>query len=88
MLIYRYETEDGGGPWFYKNGDIRHPLPEHLYIDTDDYLYGCTSLDELFDYFYQQNISLNNCKLKTYEVPKEEVRFLNNQVKFPKKYAE
>jgi len=89
MIVYRFEAEDGGGPWFHKNGDVRFPLPdEHLYLDTDDYLYGCSSLEALYNYFFQQKISTQNCVVKTYEVPKEEIIFLNKQVKFPKKYAE
>lgn len=87
MLVYRYENDDGGGPWFYKNGLVRYPLPDHLYLDTDDYLYGCDSLKSLIEYFSQQKININNCTIKTYEVPKEEIIFLNNQIKFPKKYA-
>lgn len=88
MLIYRYEAEDGGGPWFYKDGSVRYPLPdEFMYLETDEYLYGCDSLKSLFNYFSQQKINVNNCTIKTYEVPREEIIFLSGQIKFPKKYA-
>ncbi len=91
MLVYRYEAEDGGGPWFYKDGTIRHPLPhEHLYLDKQEkYLYACDSLKSLFDYFSKQNVNVNNCILQTYNIPQRYIINMGNgQVKFLKKYAE
>ena len=85
MLVYRYEKPDGGGPWFYKDGTVRCPLPhEHLYIDEQEgYLYGCDSLESLFNYFLKQKVDMNNCTIKTYEIPDEEIINLKNgQVKF------
>jgi hypothetical protein len=87
MLVYRYENADGGGPWFYKDGSVRQPLPDWtLYLDIDDYVYGCDSLKSLFQYFSEQRVNVNGCTLKTYDIPKEDIIFLNGQVKFPKKY--
>ena len=90
MLVYRFEAEDGGGPWFYLNGDIRNPLPEErLYLENQEgYLYGCTSMEELYQYFSTQKINTNNCDIKIYNITKEEVIYISpQQIKFPKKYA-
>lgn len=89
MLVYRYENLDGGGPWFYKDGSIRQPLSDFtLYSNTEEYVYGCDSLKSLFKYFATQEVNVNNCIIKTYEIPKKDIIFLNGQVKFPKKYIE
>ena len=90
MLIYRYEAEDGGGPWFYKNGTIRHPLPyKNLYLkNQEEYLYGSTSLENLLEYCSIQEADINNCILKTYDIPDNEIIEVSGwQIKFPKKYA-
>lgn len=89
MVVYRYENPDGGGPWFYKDGRIRFPLPQaHLYDKTTDYIYGCKTKEELFNYFLKQKVNLENCKIKVYNIPKEDVIDLGKQVIFPKKYIE
>lgn len=87
MLVYRYEKPDGGGPWFYKDGTVRYPLPhEHLYIDSQEkYLYGCDSLKSLFDYFSTQKVDVNNCTIQTYNIPEKRIiKMGNGQVKFLK----
>ena len=89
MIIYRYEKEDGGGPWFYRTGEVRYPLPhEHLYKETNEWVFGCRSTKELFKYFLNQKVDLNNCTIKVYDIPKEEIIELNGQVMFPKHYIE
>ena len=48
MLIYRYEKEDGGGPFFYKDGTERAIVKDGTpLILRQDMLYGCLSLDSL-----------------------------------------
>lgn len=91
MLVYRYEKSDGGGPWFYRDGTIRYPLPhEHLYTDSQEkYLYGCDSLQSLFNYFSKQNVDVNNCILQTYDIPQQKIINIGNgQVKFLKRDIE
>lgn len=91
MLIYRYEKSDGGGPWFYKDGTVRFPLPhESLYIDNQEkYLYGCSSLECLFDYFSKQRVDVNNCTIKIYDIPEDRIiDYGNGQVKFLKEDIE
>lgn len=89
MLVYRYENKDGGSPWFYKNGSIRCPLPDPaLYLNSEKYVYGCDSLKSLFEYFSTQDVDVNNCIIKTYDIPDKDIIFLNKQVKFPKRYLE
>lgn len=91
MLVYRYEYPDGGGPWFYRDGTIRHPLPdEYLYIENQEkYLYACDSLESLYDYFSKQDIDIHECTIETYNIPERYIiRISKNQLKFLKKYAE
>ena len=84
MLVYRYEKPDGGGPWFYKDGTIRYPLPhEHLYIESQEkYLYGCDS-------FSKQHVDVNNCTIQTYDIPQKRIINMGQgQIKFLKKDIE
>lgn len=87
MLVYRYEKPDGGGPWFYKDGRVRYPLPhEYLYINSQEkFLYGCDSLKSLFEYFSTQKVDVNNCTIQTYDIPERKViKIGKGQVKFLK----
>jgi hypothetical protein len=63
---------------------------EHLYIDSQEkYLYGCDSLESLFDYFSKQNVDVNNCTIQTYNIPQRQIIDMGNgQVKFLKKDIE
>lgn len=91
MLVYRYEHPDGGGPWFYRNGMVRYPLPdENLYLDNQEkYLYGCNSLESLHKYFATQKVDTKNCTIEIYDIPERYIIKLGEyQVKFLKKYIE
>jgi hypothetical protein len=87
MLIYRYENKDGGGPFFTKNGSLRSDNSIHF---DDDMLSGCLSLESLIEYWNKQEnreLYLQDCIIKIYEVPKEEIKQLHSHVIFPQKYA-
>lgn len=87
MRVYRYEMEDGGGPWFTRDGSLREKPVEIRF--SDDVLYGCTSLEELFDYFRQEShkVNLQDCIVKVYEIPNEDIEVISKgQVAFPKTY--
>lgn len=87
MRIYRYEMDDGGGPWFTRNGSSRgNPITIRF---DDDVLYGCTSLEELFNYFREEShkVNLEDCMVKVYEIPDEDIEIISpGQVIFPKTY--
>lgn len=91
MRIYRYEQIDGGGPWFTRDGHLRKNVPVPIKFD-DDVLYGCTSLQGLFNYFRakKDEVSLEDCIIKVYEVPEYDItKILKDdcdQVVFPKTY--
>lgn len=84
MKIYRYEKNDGGGPFCTFNGILR---TDPNYEMNDPYLYGCSSLDGLNSYFKNYPEVLVGCTLKIYEVPDNEVFIDERQVVFPKKYS-
>ena len=88
MKIYRYEKDDGGGPWCTLNGKLRsHPNEVQM---NDPYVYGCSSLEALNDYFknYKDINLLKDCVLKIYDIPENEVIIAARQVLFPKIYVE
>ena len=59
---------------------------EHLYIDSQEkYLYGCDSLESLFNYFSKQKVDVNNCTIQTYDIPQKRIINMGHgQVKFLK----
>ena len=86
MLIYRYEKEDGGGPWCYLDGSVREKFGDVELLD-DEYLSGCTSLKALEDYFKKhKEVSIEDCHLAVYNVPDEYVIQTKQHVIFPKRY--
>ena len=87
MLIYRYEKEDGGGPWFRLSGVARRKVsPDNLYYMNDGKLSGCTSIESLNAYFKDQGISLDECHVVIYNIPDEYVQYLRSHVVFPKRF--
>lgn len=86
MIIYRYEKADGGGPWFNFDGYLRNNTSIQ---DDIGYLYGCTSLKKLNEYFedHKNEVNLKDCHLIIYNVPDEEVIVSKREVLFPKKYG-
>lgn len=70
---------------------MRYPLPHQcLYvIDQEKYLYGCDSLESLFNYFSKQKVDINNCILQIYDIPQKKIiNMEDGQVKFLKKDIE
>jgi len=66
MIIYRYEKEDGGGPYFTPDGHSR------TYTDiyfNDDILCGAESIDNLNKWFIERNATklIQDCKIVKYE---------------------
>lgn len=89
MKIYRYEANDGGGPWITFEGRIR-TNPDDTNIYDDGYLCGCTSMKKLEEYFktYEQdNLDFSKYRLVIYDVPADEIIFNKREVLFPKKYS-
>lgn len=84
MKIYRYELSDGGGPFISFNGEVREST-DNLVMD-DGYLYGCSSVEKLSQYFKPYSHLVIECKIFVYNVPLEDVIFDKRQVRFPKKY--
>lgn len=87
MRVYRYEMEDGGGPWFTREGSLRDKPTKIRF--NDGVLYGCTSLEELFDYFRQEShkVDLDDCIVRVYEISDEDIEIISpGQVIFPKTY--
>lgn len=62
IKIYRYEHEDGGGPFVKINGQV-HSNPE-LYMSPlkKGAIYGCTSLEKLQQYFTGQEYKFMMCQ--------------------------
>lgn len=88
MLIYRYEKEDGGGPFFYKDGTERAVVKDGTpLILRQNMLYGCLSLNSLNLYWKDNEKYIQNCYLTIYDVPEEEIFFGKNEVVFPSYYS-
>ena len=66
MIIYRYEKEDGGGPYFTLDGHSRTHLSIHF---NDDTLYGAESIDSLKKWFIERNATelIQDCKIVKYK---------------------
>ena len=87
MKVYRYEKDDGGGPWFTLSGKMRPKVgPEDIPPIDEPYVYGCSSIEELEKYFINYKNILNDCKIVEYEIPINEVIVQARQILFPKKY--
>lgn len=61
-IFYRYEKEDGGGPFFTTDGVNRQTGD----ICNDDTLNGCLSVEKLDDWFNKRNIDISDYKLVKY----------------------
>ena len=61
-IFYRYEKEDGGGPFFTRDGVNR----QTGYICNDDTLNGCLSVEKLDDWFNKRNIDISDYKMVEY----------------------
>lgn len=62
-IIFRLEHEDGGGPYFYRDGVFRRGVVEF----GDRGIHGCRSLKGLKEYFkYEDENVLRDCYMKIY----------------------
>lgn len=85
MKIYRYEKEDGGGPYFTRDGILRS---NPNIIMNDNTLFGCQSLELLLNYFEKEPKEiLTGCKIAVYIIPDNEVQIEKRQVVFSKNYT-
>lgn len=78
--------DDGGGPFFTRDG--YHRLDNRV-KSHNIYLYGCKSIQELNEWFLSRFPAeeLDECHLKIYDVPEEEIIIQNNEYCFPKTYT-
>lgn len=83
ISVYRYELNDGGGPFMTLDGFSRSN--PQLYCN-DGMLSGCLSLDELNNYFFNHNLNINNYQLKIYQVYEKDIIKTKKHVIFPKTY--
>ena len=75
MKIYRFEKEDGAGPFFLINGK-RLVVTQSL-KETNEF-FGFYSLEKLKEYFEEDKELVKNMKLIVYDVPAAQVRFYKN----------
>ncbi len=73
MLVFRFEKEDGSGPIFNKDSTI-----------NDNYLSGCSSLQSLYSYFKERDVSLDDCHLVIYNIPDDHIVKTKFHILFPK----
>lgn len=66
MIIYRYEKEDGGGPFFTFDGHSR--THSDIYFN-DDILCGAESIADLNKWFIERDATklIQDCKIVKYE---------------------
>lgn len=74
---------DSGGPYFTLDGVCRK---NSNIVCKDLYVHGCDSLEKLVIYFKYANDVLNDCVVKTYEIPDRDIIIQERQLLFPKKY--
>lgn len=88
MLIYRYEMEDGGGPYASYDGHWRSENPKIPPMD-DGTLSGCISIKKLKEYWntdsHPKGIT-DGCSIKIYDVRDQDIIYTISHVRFPKKY--
>jgi len=82
MKIYRYEMEDGGGPYFTFDGAQRktgQKIQENF-----NYVFGCESEEQLKAYFKGKEKEIKDCEIIVRDIPDEYITKLKKQVIFPK----
>jgi len=81
MIIYRYENEDGGGPYYTLDGINRK---SGIKLEDSSYIFGCTSIDKLETYFKNKN-DIKGCTMTVRDIPNKYIICLgDDQVLFPK----
>lgn len=84
MRVYRFEREDGAGPFFDINGNSRGVSSD---FKKTNYFWGFITLYSLREYFNERQELIKNCKLMVYEIPFNYIYFeTETKVSFPKKY--
>lgn len=87
MKIYRLEKEDGGGPFFTRDG--YHRL-DYRIKSNNNYLYGCSSILELNKWFFSrfslEELNEEDYFLKIYDIPDQDIIIQNGEYCFPKTY--
>ena len=67
MKIYRVELEDGGGPYYYRNGMPRDPkMPDFSNYKGPLILYGADSLESLKKLIENYGFNINDYIVKIY----------------------
>ena len=69
MYVYRYEDENGNGPFFFQDGTKRNNFPLKLHYGPTHWISGCLSIPELKYWFATYGLILSdNFKIVRYEV--------------------
>ena len=63
---WRYEYPDGGGPWFYPNGQARNPDKVPSFEDNDSSLCGCDTIENLNKYMEERDVDITDMYLVHY----------------------
>ncbi len=66
MIVYRAEYEDGGGPFYYRNGKPRNPMMPDFSRYNDTQLYGADSLENLIKLISSYGFNINDFNIKQY----------------------
>ena len=74
IIFFRYEKEDGGGPYFSFDG-VNRITKEKGFDDTLD---GCLTIKDLKHWFTGKEEVLQNCYIKKYN---GELLYFNNKTK-------
>lgn len=84
MRVYRFEREDGAGPFFDINGNSRGTSFD---FKKTNYFWGFVTLKSLKEYFDKRQELIKDCKLIVYDIPFNCIHFeTETKVSFPKKY--
>ena len=83
MIFFRYEKEDGGGPYFTFDGINRITKK----ISEDDTLDGCLTIQTLKNWFVGKETVLQNCSIKKYEGEFLHINIKTNNAVFKKSTA-
>ena len=82
IKIFRYEMEDGGGPFFTPDGQARHD--KNIKFESDFLLSGCLSKKELEQWFFERGIDASNYILKEYSIDSNKIIFNKTHILFQK----
>lgn len=67
MIIYRAEYEDGGGPYYYRDGTPRNPTLPNFKNDNDHILSGADSIEHLILLMNNYGFDIKQFIIKEYE---------------------